>query len=925
MRPWSAGLGSSALERAPFVEVTAVAHAARLTGAHALLTDGRTVELRRALPADRSRVREFYDAMSEENRRFRFFGAGSALGGRSADRICADGAEGVGMLALHGDRLVGVAEYEVGPEPGSAEVALAVADDFHHCGVGTLLLEHLVHVARDQGVTVFTAEALTDNRAVLRVFGDLGLSYERYFDGPEVRCRVRLDPDEDYLRAVDERAGTADIASMRPLLRPECVAVVGAGRSPGSVGRAVLRNLRRSHYAGLLYAVNPHAHALERTPCHPSVTSLPRTPDLAVITTPADAVPEVARECGESGVRALAVLTSGLDDEQGTALLDTCRQHDIRLVGPNCLGLSNTESGVRMNATFARQSPAAGTAGVAVQSGGVGIALLAGLARLGVGVSSFVSLGDKYDVSGNDLLQWWERDGRTELALLHLESFGNPRAFSRTARRVTRRMPVLTVDAGRSQAGRRAAASHTAAAATPTVTRQALFRQAGVTATQSLGDLMGTAMLLHSRPLPAGARIAVISNAGGTGVLAADACAEAGLVLPQFPEEITQELHRLLPAGAAIGNPVDTTAAVGAEALAASLMLLAGRAGVDALVVSLVPTETAAASGDDPLRAVTGTGGFHEHYPLVVVLPEQAERVRLITTPEGPVPTYADPQDAAQALGHAVERTRWLARPAGSVPVLGGTRPLHARALIDRYLVGHPDGGWLDPPTCAALLDDYGVPRLPQGWAGDATAAGAEATLLVGSGRRAVLKGYGPNLLHKSEHGAVLLDLEGPEEVEAAYRGLKERLGAAMTGAVIQPMARRGVEFLAGLLQDQVFGPLVLFGLGGTATDVLADRAARLAPLTDVDVEDLLEAPRCAPLLTGRGGAPLDRAGVRDVLLRLSQLAVDLPAIVEGDVNPLLVRSDEVVAVDCRLRVSPGSGPGTAVAPAAYPRRLRSR
>jgi acyl-CoA synthetase (NDP forming)/GNAT superfamily N-acetyltransferase len=875
--------------------------------AHALLTDGRTVEIRPSRPSDLAMVREMYDAMSDENRRLRFFGLGRGVGRRTADRVCAPAGGSFALLALYGGRVVGTSEYEVGHDPTTAEIGLAVADDFHGHGVGTLLLEHLAHVARGEGVTVFTADTLADNSAVLDVFTQLGLPAERRYEGGEVRWRIRLDTAERYLKAVDARGRTADVASLHRLLMPRSVVVVGAGRSPGSVGRAVLRNMRRSGFAGKMFAVNPHAHAIERAPCHPTVSALPHIPDLAVVTVPAQAVADVARQCGEAGVRALAVLTSGLTPPQAEELLAQCRRHDMRLLGPNCLGLANTEEGVALDATFAARLPTAGHVGVAVQSGGVGIALLGGLARLGIGVSSFVSLGDKYDVSGNDMLQWWEEDGSTELALLHLESFGNPRSFSRTARRIARRMPVLTVDAGRSGPGRRAAASHTAAAATTTMTRQALFEQAGVVATRSIGDLLGTAALVHSQPLPAGNSVAVVSNAGGTGVLAADACSEAGLVVPQLPEDLTNILGGILPAGASLSNPVDTTAAVGEAALAECVDVLAGWREADAVLVLLVPTETAAASGDDPVQALIAPSGISRAGTVVAVLPDQAERVRLLDRADGgTVPSYADPQDAAHALAYAAHRSRWLAREPGAFPERYHVDVAAAVARVRDFLFRNPDGGWLDPPACRELLDLYGIPRPPEAWATDEDTAVRQAAGLTQAGTRVALKGYAPGLLHKSRRGAVHLDLEGPEQVRAAYLETARRLGEHMTGVVLQSMVPRGVELVAGVVQDEVFGPLVLFGLGGTATEVLADHAARLAPLTDVDARELLRSPRCAPLLTGEAGeGPLDATALEDVVLRLSQLAEDVPELAEAELNPLMARPEGVTAVDCRIRLAP--------------------
>ncbi|MGW6268427.1 MULTISPECIES: bifunctional acetate--CoA ligase family protein/GNAT family N-acetyltransferase [unclassified Streptomyces] len=886
---------------------------------HALLADGTTTCIRDVRPEDHSQVQGLYEEMSSQNLRLRFFAASRRSAAQAADRACAAPRPGYrALLAETKDQVIGLAEYERTGDPGAAEISLAVAEGLHHRGIGTLLLEHLVSAARAESITAFTADALAENHEVLKVFADLGLRTARRFDGPEVRCTIRLEQDEDYLAAVEARGSAADVASLRPLLRPGSVAVVGAGRKAGSVGRAVLRNLRTGGFTRRLFAVNPSVSFLMNVPAYPSVAALPQVPDLVVIAVPAPAVPATAEECGKAGVRALVVVTAGLDAAQGAALLATCRTYGMRLVGPNCLGISNTHPAVSLDSTFAARHPRPGTAGVAVQSGGVGIALLDGLSRLGLGVSSFVSLGDKYDVSGNDLLQWWERDGVTDLALLHLESFGNPRAFSRTARRVSRRMPVLTVDAGRTEAGRRAAASHTAAAATRTMTRQALFTQAGITATRTIGELVQTAALLHSQPAPAGNRVVIVTNAGGAGVLAADACAEEGLTLPPLATDLMDELLAVLPEGASAANPVDATAAVSEEQLRSCVDRLTLSGAVDAVLVVLVPTAVAAATGDDLTRALTHAPGRRAGAVAAVHL-DQALPVRLLpTTTGGPVPSYADPQAAARALAHAVRRARWLARPSGSEPDLQGVETAHAHAVTEAWLTGHPEGGWLDPRTCAELLACYGIPQLPWAWAETEDEAVVAAERLRGPDGRVVLKAHWPGLLHKSEQGAIHLDVRGDAHVRAAFRDFETRFAGLLSGVVVQPLAERGTELFAGVVQDEVFGPLVLFGLGGTATELLADHAARLAPLTDLDVHDLITSPRCAPLLFGHAGSgPVDLEGLEQLLHRLSRMACDLPQLAEADLNPVLARPGGVTALDARVRLLPR----TAHDP--YLRRLR--
>ncbi|MGC9498611.1 GNAT family N-acetyltransferase [Streptomyces sp. WG7] len=875
---------------------------------HALLTDGTTVRIRAVEPGDHDQLEGLYAEMSPDHRRLRFFSAGPRSAALAADNVCGPPRRGHrALLAERAGQVLGLVEYHAAADaPHTAELAVAVADGLHHRGVGTLLVEHLVSAARTDGITAFTADALSDNHEVLRLFADLGLTATRHFDGPEVHCAIDLHVDETYLTASEARGRTADVASLEPLLKPRSIAVVGAGRRPGSVGRALLHHLHEDGFTGRLFAVNPATTAILGVPSYPCFGALPVVPDLVVVASPAGTVPAVAEECGKAGVRALVVVSAGLDTEQAEALLTACRTHGMRLVGPNCLGVANTDPGYRFDATFAAAHPRAGTAGVAVQSGGIGIALLEGLSRLGIGVSTFASLGDKYDVSGNDLLQWWESDGHTDLALLHLESFGNPRAFSRTARRVTRRMPVLTVDAGRTDAGRRAAASHTAAAATGTMTRQALFTQAGVTATRSVGELLEAAALLHAQPLPAGTRVAVLTNAGGAGVLAADACAEAGLTLNPPSPELADDLLAALPAGAAVGNPVDATAAVTEDALHTCVERLAGHPSVDAVLVALVPTAVAAATGDDLVRAVT-RGPGRRAKPVIVVRLEQDLPVTLLPVTDGEaIPSYAEPQAAARALAHAARRAAWLTRPVSTVPDPDDIDTSRAHALADDFLAQRPEGGWLDPRACAELLSCYGIPQQPWAWAETENDAVRAAERLRGTDGRVVLKAHWPGLVHKSLQHAVHLDLSGEAQVRAAFQDLRTRFEGLMTAVVVQPLAPRGTELFTGVVQDGVFGPLVVFGLGGTATEVLADHAARLAPLTGQDVHDLITAPRCAPLLFGtQGGGPVDLEGLEQVLHRLSRMAVDLPQLAEADFNPVLATPGGITVLDTRIRLLP--------------------
>jgi acyl-CoA synthetase (NDP forming)/RimJ/RimL family protein N-acetyltransferase len=893
----------------------------RSEGVYALLTDGATVLIRPAGPQDEDAVRQMHALMSPSNIYLRFFSMSPLSADREAKRVTrpAD-SEHCALLAWLGDELVGVASFEPTRKPGVAEIAFAVTDHMHGRGVATLLLDHLVSIARLRGLRAFTAETLADNVAMLRVFANAGLDARRQLSDGVVETTFPLPADESdrqlhsYLTALATRERYADVASLRHLLEPASVAVVGASRKPGRVGHAILRNIVSAGFAGQLFAVNPHAKSVLGVRCVPSVAELPEAPDIAVIAVPPDGVTAVAEECGRRGVRALVVVTSGIGPENGARLLATCRRHGMRLVGPNCFGIAVPALG--LNATFSGEQPMAGRAGLVMQSGGIGIAVLDHLTRLGIGVSSFASVGDKYDVSSNDMLMWWEQDDKTRLALLYVESFGSPRRFAQTARRVGRQFPVLTVLGGRSAAGQRAAASHTAAAATPLVTQEALFSQAGVVATTSLGELVDAAALLACQPLPAGNRVAIVSNAGGAGVLAADACGDNGLRVATLSEATQERLRSILPNGAAVAGPVDTSAAVSQRAFRSCLERVAKDDGVDAVMAITVPTAlghlTPAVIGAaviKPLVAVTldqqESAVLHRRQTHSAPRIDPSQRSSAAATPiEAAIPSYLYPESAARALGHAVRYSDWRANDEGQVPELAGIRQHDAQTLVARFLAAQHLGGWLPPDQAAGLLAYYGIKLVPTSEVTDADAA-AKAASLLGDGP-VVLKADVPGLVHKSDAGAVLLDLHTEHDVRRGYDELAARFGADLRRVLVQPMITDGVEVLIGVVHEPVFGPLVVFGLGGVATDVLGDHAARLTPLTDVDALDMIGGIKAAPLLYGhRGTAAVDVDSLADLLLRVSRMADEIPEIAELDLNPVIARRDSASPVDVRIRIVP--------------------
>jgi len=694
-------------------------------------------------------------------------------------------------------------------------------------------------------------------------------------------------------------------------------------RRTGTVGRTVLDNIKAGGYAGQLYAVNPNAQEIGGVPCFPDVASLPEAPDLAVLAVPPLAVVDTAGACGQRGVRGLVVLTSAIDAPVSADLLAACRRYGMRLIGPNCFGVAVPSIG--LDATFAAANPAAGDVGLVMQSGGIGFAMVDHLTRLGIGISSFASVGNKLDVSSNDLLMWWEQDGQTKLAVLYIESFGNPRKFGRTARRVGLKMPVLTVHAGRSEAGQRAAASHTAAVASPLVTREALFEQAGIIAVPSFGELMGATALLATQPPPAGRTVAIVSNVGGAGVLAADACTDLGLAVHHAGGETSRRLRDIVPVGGSVSGPVDTAATVSADAFRQVLETL----GADEEVHSVIALVLRTGATGDLLQAIAEAD---LQVPLAVVVLNQPEAVRLVDAKDGKVPAYAYPETAARALSRAVKYAEWRTAPRRTVPTFPDVEAERAREIVHGFLAGHPGGGWLPQSDVISLLQLYRIALVSTTVArteDDAVAAAAQA------GYPVALKAEVPGLTHKTDAGAVLLDLHTEAGVRSGYRQLADRFGVRLTGVEVQPMITGGTEVLVGVKDDQMFGPLVVFGLGGVAAgvparwqnppshrasnpvplpgglppappEVLADYAARLAPLTEADADTLINSIRSAPLLYGHRGSPgADLAALRDVLLRVSRLTDDLPEITELDLNPVIAGPDGAVVVDARIRVAP--------------------
>lgn len=871
----------------------------------AVLTDGRQVRLRPASPEDEPPLIRLHEGLSERSTYLRFFSINRRSGAAFVHRALGEsGAFGESIVAELGGEPVGMATYETLESPHRAEVALVVADRCHSSGVGTLMLEHLASRARSRGVESFHAEVLAENADALRVFTDMGLTTRMHRDGGTLILEVPLRYDERYLDALAEREGRADVASLRPLLAPGVVAVIGASRRPASVGNAVVRHLVEAGFAGPVYPVNPHADTIVGLRAYPSVADLPTVPDLAVLAIPAAAVPDAAEDCGRRGVRGLVVLSAGFAEGDAARLREIVRRHGMRMIGPNCIGVANTDTDVRLDATFTRSVAAPGPVGVVTQSGGLGLAIAEALRNVGLGVSTFASIGNKYDVSGNDLLLWWRHEDRTKVAMLYLESFGNPRKFARLARHLGRRTPLVAMRAGTTPEAQQAARSHTAATATPAVTRDELFRQAGLIATDDLGEAIDVVTLLAHQPLPAGPRVAVVANAGGAGVIAADACARHGLELPPLAPGTQRALTDVLPElGGAVANPIDTTAGVTPELFASVLATVAADPAVDAVIPIVTPT--ALGSIEDVLDAIAPGP------PTAAVLLSQPENL----TVRGDVPVYGSITAAVAALARAARYAAWRAADPGTRPELTDIDKDAATEAIDGYLAAHPEGGWLDWPALDAVARSYRLPVAGSTVAHDPDAAATALSTMDGP---VAMKALAADLVHRSDERAIVLDVHSAERARETYRQLADRFGERLQGVLVQRMIPSGVEMLVGVTQDASFGPLVQVGAGGVTTDVLRDRAARLLPLTDRDAEEMVRSLRVAPLLSGfRGAAPLDVAALLDAVHRVARLAEDLPSVAELDINPLIVHPTGAVAVDVKIRVSPA----TSTDP--YLRRLR--
>jgi acetate---CoA ligase (ADP-forming) len=858
-----------------------------------LLRDGSTLRLQAPTPVDFDDIKAFYDGLSPDSRYLRFHGFGRTDAVARADAE-ASGVDRLALIARHDGQVVAAAGFDGLREPGVAEVAFAVADDNQGRGIGMRMLEQLAEIAADRGIHRFDAEVMANNGPMLGVFEHAGFAVRRRGLFGEVTVSLDITPTQAMQDRIGERDHFASIASLRPILAPSSVAVVGAAATPGSVGGVVLANIIAGGFAGVVTPVNRAGGVVCSMRAARSLTELEIAPELVIIAAAGDEVLEFAAEAAANGARALLVLPAGPEQEGGEAslvreerLLEIVRVGGLRMVGPRSLGVVNTAAEVSLNATFTGASVRGGALAIGSPSGAIGIELLGHAAARQLGVSTFVSLGHRADVSTNDLLECWEHDDRTAAVVLYVESFGSPERFTRIAARVSRSKPILVVK-GRRRAERvlSEARSHTAAALRGDAAVDALMYQAGVLRFRGGEQLFDAAEFFERQPLPSGRRIGIVSSSAGVATLAADACAMRGL-------EISK-------AGQA-PNPLVLGISAGADEYAASIRKQLGDPGIDALMVFYVDFYDG-----DPEAVLDAITAVSEGQPKPVVASVLRSDGRLPASSGRGVPNYLFPESCAAVLARAAERREWLSRPLGEPPHYPDLDGPAARAAIASFLDRQPAGGWLPLADAEALLASYGIPVAPSHRCRDVERAVAVAAEI---GAAVALKADFAAPAHASDIDAVLLGLEDEPSVRSGWRELEQRVQAAgreWTGAIVQRLiAPGGADVLVGAVGDPDLGPVLAVGFGGRRAGLGRTVAFRLLPATDVEADELIDsAEGVATELDGfRGSAVLDRQALRELILRFALLLRAVPEVVETDLNPVRCMTNGCVVLDMRLRI----------------------
>jgi acyl-CoA synthetase (NDP forming)/RimJ/RimL family protein N-acetyltransferase len=839
--------------------------------ADVLLRDGRTAHLRPIVPEDAEGLVEFYAQVSEQSKYFRFFAPMPNLSDRDVQRFTnVDYRDRVAFVMTVAEKIIAVGRYDV-IEPGRAEVAFLVQDSHQGRGIGQLLLEHLAQAGRERGVERFVAEVLPDNRRMMQVFREQGYQVKGGWDEGVMHLEFDIDPTETSIGVIAAREHRSEAASIAAFLNAKNVAVIGASRRSDTIGAALVRNLVLGDYAGRVYVVNPAADAVAGMPAYATVSDIPGEVDVAIVAVPAEAVQDVVLDCAAKGVHGLIVISSGFAEtgEEGRKrqrkLVGLARSYGLRLIGPNCLGVINTAADVSLNASLAPVMPPRGRAGFFCQSGALGTAILEKVRGRGLGLSTFVSAGNRADVSGNDLLQYWEEDNATEVILLYLESIGNPRKFSRIARRVSRVKPIIAVRSGRTTQGVPMGHAVRQIAAPPAAV-DAMFRQAGIIQVDTLDEMFDVAQLLAHQPLPSGSRVAIVGNSDALGLLAVDAAVASGLTVTS---------------ATALG--ADATAEDFEDALDAAI----DDTHVDAVVAVYIPPLDAggegvanvlAAVGEQSDKPLVSTFLGREGVPELLRVPDLAGH----TAGRGSVPSYPAVEAAVRALARVVEYAAWLQRHDESAGVLEDIDPERAKHLANKILMESPDGRELTDEELSELLASYGVTlweRVHASTVEEAVAAGERL------GWDVVLKATAERLRQRPDQAHVWRNIDTEDEMRDAWSSLTGIVThPADAEFVVQRTAAPGVPVAVGGLEDPLFGPAISFGISGAITDLVGDRVYRIPPISALDAAETVRSIKAAPLLFGyRGSEQVDVAAVEDLIRRLAQLKIDLPQVSQLD------------------------------------------
>lgn len=868
-----------------------------------LLADGSVASIRQLIASDRSAVTALFDAASEQSLYTRFFAPGRHAAEQYVRHLFEPDSPTKSLVAEMGGDIVGLANAE-SSSAAEAEVAFLVADRVHGLGIGTLLLEHLAALSRHSGIQWFSAEVLASNVAMLRVFGDAGFHAERQLGAGIVALRMATAASSEALEAADAREAVSERRSLEPLLTPRSVAVVGVSRTPGGVGRSILESIQAGGYTGDVFVIHPQGMHVDGFATYSSLDEIPVPVDLVVVAVPAPHVMSVLQDAAVIRARAVVIVTSGFGELSETGkveqanLVTFARSHSMRIVGPNCLGLICNDPAVRLNATFGCPLPETGGLAVASQSGGVGIALLEAATRARLGIGYFISLGNKADVSGNDLLAAWIEDPDVLVGALYLESFGNPLKFARVARRFSQSKPLLAIVGGRSAGGQRAGASHTAAAASPGVAIDAMFVQAGVIGCHNLDELVDTAALLTRGPAPSGRRTALISNAGGLGVLAADAAAAQGILVPEFSPALRQRVAQCVTGTVGSSNPIDLGAGTSPESLSACVAEMLDSDEIDSLIVLVVRTSLHdTQSLIDPLERLA-VGNLSK--PILVVRTdgkhaENADSKKLAT--------YESAERAVTALSNVQRYEAWRQSTRRASSGSWDPIPSAARGMVTGILAGNRNEScWLTVTQARELLGRYGV-NAPEGEVVTTLRAAKQAAARLGF--PVTIKTADPTIVHKTDLKLVIVGLRTQREVQSAVLRLRTAAGSKATPLLVQHHVGPGVEVALGLVRDPRFGPLVMAAAGGTAVDVLDDRAFLQPPYDNSEALHALRSLRIWPILAGyRGEAPADITSLAALMEMLGSLGRDIPEVAEIDLNPVIVTAQGLHCVDVKIRIA---------------------